>query len=264
MTSPTLDCHSDPRTARGPSCHDRDTRSGRTPKPAPPPWPTTPLSAPSSASTLHGGLLSRAVHACHECLFHRFRLRGHGAAGIGGQAILLSAKRPILPSVGGSWRHSEDRGRAPPALDGLGLSRPSPQWFVSWLSSVLSSVSSALPAALTRANVSMEDAQKEAAPCKATSGGADRRDRGSTSSTSAVTAPSAARTAEGASGSNGGRRRSVRPVVASFLRPRSAAARPKAASPAARTARRPSPGSSPPWPSTPTSCPAVSACGSSC
>jgi hypothetical protein len=87
--------------------------------------------------------------------------------------------------------------------------------------------------------------------------GADLGDHGSTSSTSAATAPSAARAAVGASESSGGPRRSVRPVAASFARPRNAGARPRAALPPARTARRPLPESSPPWPSTPTSCSAV-------
>jgi hypothetical protein len=80
---------------------------------------------------------------------------------------------------------------------------------------------------------------KEAAPCKATSEDAARRDRGSTSSTSAITVPSAAKVAGSASGSNAAHVRSVRPVAGSCVRPRSAAARPRAALPAARTARRP-------------------------
>ena len=91
-----------------------------------------------------------------------------------------------------------------------------------------------------------------------------RQDRGSTSSMSAAIVPSVARTAGSASGSNAGLGRAVRPAAASFVRPRNAGARPRAVLPAARTARRPSPASSPPWPSTPTFCPAASACGSSC
>ena len=85
----------------------------------------------------------------------------------------------------------------------------------------------------------------------------DRRDRGSTSSMSAATAPSAAGTVASASGSSGAPRISVRPAAVSFVRPRSAGVRPRAALPLARTARRPSPASSPPWPSTPTCCPAT-------
>ena len=104
---------------------------------------------------------------------------------------------------------------------------------------------------------------KEVAPCKATSGDADRQDRGSTSSMSASLQRSAARPAGGVSGSSASPRKPVRPAAASCARPKSAAARPRAALLLVRAARRPSPGSSPPWPSTPTSCPAASACGSS-
>jgi hypothetical protein len=86
---------------------------------------------------------------------------------------------------------------------------------------------------------------------RATFASAHRQDLGSTSSMSAAIELSGAWAAASASGSNGDPGQSVRRAVASFVRPKSAAARPRVALLLARTARRPLPASSPPWPNTP-------------
>ena len=121
----------------------------------------------------------------------------------------------------------------------------------------------ALPAASSRANVVGRSVQQGGSALQGHIRRRDRRDRGSTSSTSAAIG---AQRCQGCGKRFWIERRpkdSVRPAAASCVRPRSAGARPRAALLAARTARRPSLASSPPWPSTPTSCPATSACGSS-